>query len=157
MKVIALAILLAGVVLSAGCHMGKWEHGASWEARTSEAPRESPYMPTIHDEERLRKAQHHSWVEVHVPKTGLVGYMGTEVEGMHEVGGPKKLHYVFDVEMNRIGFYTQLGATYRYVFDDYVQTKEFIGHYEAEEAIAHLLRVPVPIQFKPLTAKPPKY
>ena len=157
MRLVVLGFFLAGVLASAGCYMGQWERGGRWEARTSDAPRESPYMPTIHDEERLRKATHHSWVEVHSGKAGLVGYLGTQVDGLYDLGGPKKLYYVFDVNLNKIGFYTNLGSTYRYIFDDYAQTKKFIGHYEPEEAIAHLLKVPVPVEFKQLSVKPAKY
>ncbi len=156
MKAVLFGFLLAGVVAGAGC-VGMWEHGAAWEAQTSDAPRTSPYMPTIHDEKRLREAQHRSWVEVHLPKTGLVGYLMTEISGLYDIGGPEKLYYVFDRELHRIGFFTKLGSTYRYVFDDYRQSKKFIGHYEAKEGIAHLLKVPVKVELKPLSVKPPRY
>jgi len=156
MKAFLLGLVVAGAALTAGC-VGTWEHGGAWESRSSEAPEDSPYMPTVNDYEKLVKAKHNSWVEVHVTDRGHVGYLMTEVTGIHDIGGPEKLYYVYNIDLERIGFFTKLGSTYRYEFDDYKQTKKFIGHYEVDEAVAHLLRVPVSVQLKALSVKPPKF
>jgi hypothetical protein len=156
MKAVLVGLALVAVAIS-GCYVGKWEHGEGWEAQGSEAPRSSPYMPTVGDEEKLREALHHSWVEIHSGDTGLVGYLEMEIEGMYDIEGPKKIFYVYNATFERIGFITDYGSTYRYVFDDYKQTKVFVGHYEQEEGLAHLLKVPVPVELKTLTAKPPEF
>ena len=151
MKTTNLVILLA-VLMTAGC-VGEWYHGASWEAQGSEAPRSSPYEPTIADEEALRKAKHHNWFQVHSGKDGVVGYMMAEISELYDLNGPKKHYFVFDVNFKRIGFYTELGATYRYIFDDYKQTQKYIGRYVPEEGVAHLLKAPVPIKFVTVEGK----
>jgi hypothetical protein len=156
MKVLGLGLLLVGMVALTGC-MGEWQRGVSWAPGTSRAARISPYMPTIHDEEKLRTMQLHCWVEVHLPKVGLVGYLETAIRGKHDAGGPEQLYYVYNADLERIGFFTELGATYRYLFDDYKQTKKFIGHYEPKEGIAHLLKLPVQLEIKPLKGKAPKF
>lgn len=156
MKIMLPGILITAVFILTGC-MGEWEHGASWAPGTSDAPRSSPYMPTIHDEEKLRDMLHHSWVEVHLPKVGLVGYLETEITGLYDPGGPEKLYFVYNTDIERIGFFTARGATYRYIFNNYAQTKKFIGHYESIEGIAHLLGVQPELEVKPLSGKPPKF
>jgi hypothetical protein len=146
MRAFLLAFMLIGFT-AAGC-VGEWHRGERWEAQTSEAPRSSPYEPTIGDEDALRKALHKNWVEVHSGEAGLVGYWLTEVSELYDLQGPNKKNYVYNAQHECIGFFTERGATYRYVFDDYKQTSEYIGRYEPQEGVAHLLGVPVPVEFK---------
>lgn len=131
----------------AGC-VGSWQHGERWEAQTSDAPRSSPYEPTIGDEDALREAKHRSWLEIHSKDHGLVGYWLTEVADLYDLKGPKKRHYIYNTTHDCIGFFTERGATYRYIFDDYKQTSRYIGRYEPQEGVAHLLGLPVPVEFK---------
>ncbi len=144
MRALLLTFVLVGV---AGC-VGEWQHGGRWEAGTSDAPRSSPYEPTIGDEEALREAKHKSWLEIHSKDKGLVGYWLTEVTDLYDLKGPKKRHYVYNATHDCIGYFTERGATYRYIFDDYKQTSKYIGRYEPQESAAHLLGVPVPVEFK---------
>ncbi len=180
MKRVTLGILVTLLAAGAGCSTGSWEHGTSWEAMTSEAPRSSPYMPTVYDEAKLRQATLRDWHEVHVPKMGIVGYLMTEVSDIYKLEGPDKMYYVFDADHERIGFFTQRGATYRYVFEKKaipvkkftgrdesveaaarlgrtrIQGEKLIGHYQPEEAVAHLLKVPVQVVLKPVPVRKKK-
>ena len=171
MRYVAFGLVLAVAAAAAGCKVvGGWTHGAEWERTTSEAPKSSPYMPTIFDEARARKALLRAWKEAHVPSMGLVGYLMTEVQGIYEVSGPSKLFFVFTPDFELVGFFTEYGATYRYIYDPKSVTmerfkdlyefsyndekkigKKYIGHYEPAESVAHLLKVPVEVALKPVS------
>lgn len=156
MKPLAFVLSLVLVWAAAGC-LTDWVYEDLPEAQVRKQKRVSPYMPTIHDEERIRQAKQRRWQEVHVPKTGLVGYLATQREGLYTVEGPRDTYRVYDADIESIGFITERGSAYRYIFDDYKKTKKYIGHYEIEEGVAHLLKVPVEVELKPLSAKPPKF
>jgi hypothetical protein len=160
MKFIWLVICVSFPIAAlCGCTIGEWEQGAGYEQKFGPAGQrvgESPYMPTIQNEEEMRQKKMKNWQEIHSGAEGLVGYLLAEEIGHYKPAQHRIIYYVYDTDSECVGFFTENGETFRYHFSDYKQEQEMIGHYEPEESCMHLLNRKNLCELKPLSAKPPQ-
>jgi hypothetical protein len=154
MKVLWLPVCAFLAVVLCGCKIAEFEHGAGYEQKFGHPVGESPYMPTIHNEDELRRNKLKNWQEIYTQDQGHVGYLLAEEVDYYKPAQHRIIYYVYDLNTECIGFFTENGETFRFHFDDYRQQKEMIGHYEPEESCMHLLKCKTPCEFKPLSVKP---